>query len=483
MRRLIKITLGITFLFFLQPNIYAQVGIGTTVPDASSILDITSDSQGMLTPRMTTIQRTGIASPAEGLLVFDIDEDAFYYFDSSIWVKLEGSVTRDNYKLVKSIADLSDELVGGKYVLNEDYLYEINGTIIFDFPIDLNGAYIIGEDTNEDILFKAGGTLFEGDSGGSIRGVTLVASGGTVFSLAGSLPITETLILRDCIIANSTSVGSISSFDLVFLSIAQFANNAGGITYTDINQLLINSSGWHGNNGGVYESFSGTFDVISRQGGFSEVIGATAAMDVTGVTSINGDAAIRNVSFFGGGNYINGSSPYSGYDFTNDWDVNSPGLPVETDGVAIGDINFDYPVGTGFATDISAGGGTGIPMKIGGLTTSNNLFRFEKVGNNRLVYDGKKTRYFSINTSFSFRGDNNNAIFIFYIAKGNSGDTVASINPATRVYREVGSNNDIGAVAIVGSIELSPGDFLEVWVERFSGSGDLLTVSLNMVVK
>ena len=49
----------------------------------------------------------------------------------------------------------------------------------------------------------------------------------------------------------------------------------------------------------------------------------------------------------------------------------------------------------------------------------------------------------------------------------------------TRVYREVGSNNDVGAVSIVGSVELSQGDFIEVWAERFNGVGNLLTVSLN----
>ena len=93
---------------------YAQVGIGTTNPDPSSMLDIQSDSQGLLAPRMNTADRNAIASPAEGLLVFDTDEDAFYYYDTSgsTWVKLQANnVERDNYKLVKSVSDLAPELV------------------------------------------------------------------------------------------------------------------------------------------------------------------------------------------------------------------------------------------------------------------------------------------------------------------------------------------------------------------------------------
>ena len=46
-----------------------NIGIGTTAPAASSKLDITSTTQGVLFPRMTTTQKNAIASPATGLVV------------------------------------------------------------------------------------------------------------------------------------------------------------------------------------------------------------------------------------------------------------------------------------------------------------------------------------------------------------------------------------------------------------------------------
>jgi len=52
---------------------YAQVGIGTTTPDASSVLDITSTTGGLLVPRMTAAQRDEISSPAQGLIIFCSD--------------------------------------------------------------------------------------------------------------------------------------------------------------------------------------------------------------------------------------------------------------------------------------------------------------------------------------------------------------------------------------------------------------------------
>ncbi|TDE26867.1 DUF3494 domain-containing protein [Flavobacterium ranwuense] len=59
----------------------AQVGIGTINPDASSILDLASNSQGILTPRMTTEQRNLISSPANGLLIYNITTSGFNYYD------------------------------------------------------------------------------------------------------------------------------------------------------------------------------------------------------------------------------------------------------------------------------------------------------------------------------------------------------------------------------------------------------------------
>jgi hypothetical protein len=62
-----------TFLVavLLTATTYAQVGIGTTTPDASSALDITSTTKGLLPPRMTTGERNLITSAAKGLIVFN----------------------------------------------------------------------------------------------------------------------------------------------------------------------------------------------------------------------------------------------------------------------------------------------------------------------------------------------------------------------------------------------------------------------------
>ena len=57
------------------------VGIGTTAPDASAALDIVSSAKGALLPRLTAAQRTAITRPATGLLVFQTDAPAGFYFN------------------------------------------------------------------------------------------------------------------------------------------------------------------------------------------------------------------------------------------------------------------------------------------------------------------------------------------------------------------------------------------------------------------
>lgn len=68
----------------------AQVGLGTTSPQASSILDITSTTKGLLIPRMTYAQKIAIPTPATGLMVYQTnvsgaEQAGLYYFDGSLW--------------------------------------------------------------------------------------------------------------------------------------------------------------------------------------------------------------------------------------------------------------------------------------------------------------------------------------------------------------------------------------------------------------
>lgn len=62
-----------------------QVGIGTTTPHLSAILDITSTNKGLLIPRMTEAQRNAIASPADGLIIYNTTSNCVNFRKAGVW--------------------------------------------------------------------------------------------------------------------------------------------------------------------------------------------------------------------------------------------------------------------------------------------------------------------------------------------------------------------------------------------------------------
>lgn len=482
--------LSFVVISLITTKAISQVGIGNTNPDASSALDITSTTQGLLTPRMTTTERLAIVSPADGLLVYDITENSFFHWDDTSWEKLlTGSSvpenTRDNYKLVKDISDLADELaagLGAKYVLNEDYLYEINGIVNVDYSIDLNGANLVGRDTGEDVLVNASGaTLFTGANGGRLKDILINGGGQQVFDITSDG--VQSMLGYSVIITNASSLGTLSSFNAVFFEVLQVVNTSNGFNISTINSLFIDKVFWTESNSGTFLTLSSTFQNLQIANGRVAVGTGEVGLDVSANPTIGTSASLTGINFTGAGTRVIPYTvdTYSGYNFSNFWDVDCQGIPQETDNNAIGDYNLSFTTGTGNTTNYT---GNGVPVKIVGTTATNNLFRFSAVGSNRLVYEGKRTRYFTVTTSISFRGVSNNDVLLFYIAKGNSGDATATPVYNTTTAREIGGNFDIGAAAVVGTVQLAPGDFIELWTERNSGSGSSVYIaSLYTVIR
>ena len=85
--------LYLLFLLGLAPAAaWAQgVGLGIGTPASSALLDVTSTSKGVLIPRMSTDQRGKIASPANGLLVYDTDTKGFWYYNGAAWQAMGGA--------------------------------------------------------------------------------------------------------------------------------------------------------------------------------------------------------------------------------------------------------------------------------------------------------------------------------------------------------------------------------------------------------
>ena len=94
MKKLLSIAIFCSLLF-TGSNSIAQVGIGTTAPDANAQLDISSTNKGLLIPRMTEAARVGMGTTAtNGLLVYQTDVvTGFYFRQNGAWIRLNTSAS------------------------------------------------------------------------------------------------------------------------------------------------------------------------------------------------------------------------------------------------------------------------------------------------------------------------------------------------------------------------------------------------------
>lgn len=95
-KTLSSIILAVLSVLFVSTAFSQTGGISVNTdgsePHSSAILDVKSSDQGVLIPRMTADQRSLIASPATGLLVYQTNAtQGFYYFDGSVWIYLSPS--------------------------------------------------------------------------------------------------------------------------------------------------------------------------------------------------------------------------------------------------------------------------------------------------------------------------------------------------------------------------------------------------------
>lgn len=96
-KRLIPVAVFLFVSCFVKSqNIFpssGSAGIGTTSPNASALLEVRSTKKGVLIPRMTRAQRNAIASPAKGLLIFQTNGGAGFYYYNNGWHALSPSIT------------------------------------------------------------------------------------------------------------------------------------------------------------------------------------------------------------------------------------------------------------------------------------------------------------------------------------------------------------------------------------------------------
>jgi hypothetical protein len=149
-----KFISSLAIIFFCS-NVFAQnVAVNTdgSAAHSSALLDVKSTSKGMLVPRMTTAQRTTIASPATGLLVYDTDANSFWFYNGNAWTNLTGTSgggSGVNWKLSgNNNTSPSTDFIGTtdnqslKFKVNNEHygLLDSNGSILWGMHSGINNT-------------------------------------------------------------------------------------------------------------------------------------------------------------------------------------------------------------------------------------------------------------------------------------------------------------------------------------------------------
>lgn len=259
--RLLVVALGI---IAVTPAIAQKdnVGIGTTKPDQSAVLDISSSNKGLLMPRMSLQQRSSIQNPAQGLVVYQTDLlSGFYFYDGAEWKSLNNATSANSVAL-----DPTDWSMAGN---------DIAG------PSIATSASYLGTPASVPINFKIGGV-----TAGKIANANDIYIGyRSGFTAAGA--------------GNNTGLGTntLSSLTIGYnnsaIGFESLKSNTSGA-----NNLAIGGFSLKSNQGGAGNIGLGHAALFSNIAGNSNVgIGADALFTATGSQNIGiGAGALVNLT-------------------------------------------------------------------------------------------------------------------------------------------------------------------------------------------
>jgi hypothetical protein len=185
----------IVLLALLTSTTYSQVGVNVAVPDTSAELEILSTNKGFIIPRMTQDQRTAIASPANGLMVFQTTAPiGLFYYNVSTWIQLStwqltGNTGTNNTTNKLGTTDLNPVILTTEGT--EKMRIDANGNVGIGtnnptLSLDVLGTFRLEDGT------QGAGKILTSNANGSIKWENSSALGFSGWSLTGNSGMSAT---------------------------------------------------------------------------------------------------------------------------------------------------------------------------------------------------------------------------------------------------------------------------------------------------
>jgi hypothetical protein len=259
-----------------------SVGIGTTSPNASAVLDLTSVQKGLLVPRMSKELRDAIPSPAEGLLVYCTNclPASLYQFKGTAWTRISGLILED--------ADGDTKIMVEKNPDEDKIRFDMGGTEYFV----MNGPRLE--------IKNSGQSVFIGESAGANDDLSNNANTAIGFSALSSntIGLNNTALGSEALLSNTNGAQNTAEGK------GALRSNTIGIDNTANGQNALFS-----NINGNQNTATGKEALFSNTGSFNTATGCQALHNNTtgqSNTALGMEALFFNTT--GNNNTANGAS-------------------------------------------------------------------------------------------------------------------------------------------------------------------------------
>jgi hypothetical protein len=385
----------------LKTTAQNNVGIGTTTPNASSILEMQATDKGVLVPRMTTAQRNAIASPANSLLVYDTDFDCYFYYiaATTTWTSLCNSGSGTAGATGPTGANGTNGVTGATGVA---------GTNGIDGATGPTGAGVAGATGATGTTGLVGPTGVGSGSPGATG--TTGATGST--GIAGTTGATG----NNGATGANGSTGATGSNGATGVAGATGTNGATGATGSN------GSTGATGTNGATGAT------------GVAGATGATGTNGATGVAGATGTAGATGATGATGPNWTISSNNFNA-NGTQNIVTTIPSTITSTNGAWLTTGNSTLVAGTNY---IGTNDAVDFVTKTGGAAAANERARVTSTGNyvvNRTAAISPTTDIFS-SYGFGYAGAINTTATMEFPINGYSSGTASGVygeNNATGV--------------------------------------------------
>lgn len=459
--------ISVFILFFWIGQATAQnIGINATgaLPDVKAMLDISSTTTGLLIPRMTTTQRNAIASPPNGLQVFNITTNTMDVYRNVQWESVSFTNPGTNLVNVYSLANLPTPS-GSAITLDATKMYVFSGMVnISPYYLNLNGAGLRGTDPGKDGVMSsvAGGVLRS-------TGVSVFMENIAVVPLSGATKgydFADATGTKFCNLFSGSSVveigiptlgvGQVSGFNAISV-IKNYWNCADGIKVTgNVGKFASVLNFITGINAGQgIEFLSGlTINDIDLSNNYFIYTGQTGIKLNAGAAILRGRMTTN--MFRGVGTYLNGFDSYTpGWQMVSNTDIPNSRA-----------FSFVYMNNNVTATSLPA---TNTYYKIAGATTVVNQQKFTAT-NNKLTYIGREGTTGKVTVIIGARAPSNSSDFSITIAKN------GVVIPTPYGSMAPSINNQSFQISFVTEVDLVTNDYIEVFIKTNNGNTSTITI-------